>query len=204
MVVSIDHERDFTRCNQLAEQVITFSEIQFLSAQTFGKLFPFFLAIVVHKRGEPIVGFVVHPELFSPPWGQQVFQRLGLFLRLDQVSIENEQLSLCEDRIEISLIIFVTRPKRVAVWRTISRNNLPFFEGKQKKSANVSDIKEVVFRAVFGIDAGHSLDGAAVQKLYSDERMFLLEKIDQLLRILPVHGRIPNKLAFLARAFEEF
>src|SRR5215831_9972981 len=34
--------------------------------------------------------------------------------------------------------------------------------------------------------------------------MFLLEKIDQLLRILPVHGRIPHKLAFLARAFEEF
>ena len=34
--------------------------------------------------------------------------------------------------------------------------------------------------------------------------MLLLEKIDQLLGILPVHGRIPDELAFFACAFDEF
>ena len=55
MVISVDHERNFTRRNQLAKQIVPFSEIQFLFTQTFGKLFSFFFAIVVHKRGEPIV-----------------------------------------------------------------------------------------------------------------------------------------------------
>ena len=79
-----------------------------------------------------------------------------------------------------------------------------FPEGEKKKSANVGDIEKVVFRTVFGIDACHGLHGAAVQEFHSDVEMFFLEKIDQLLRIFPVHGRIPNELAFFACAFDEF